>query len=152
MLQNTPAKATMLKFIFSAMIASFAMISCAHRKTDDTSDHPTQTNPIDDEVYGTAHFYGGNIGKKFTMFQLTWQENGNVAGFYYHPPYNSSKLYELKGKNTGSGELILTEYTSGNQSAILTLKKSIKKELIEWTGTMHNTDGGVFPVNFTRRP
>lgn len=142
----------MLKFIFSALIASFTMFSCANRNSDDTTDIPTQTNPIDEEVFGKAHFYGGYVGKQFTMFQLTWQENGNVMGFYYHPPYNSSKLYELKGKNTSSGELVLTEYTQGSQTAILTLKKSNKKELIEWTGTMHNTDGNVFPVNFTRRP
>jgi hypothetical protein len=142
----------MLKFIFSGLIASFFLFSCANRNSNETTDTPAQTNPIDEEVFGKAHFYGGNVGKQFTMFQLTWQENGNVSGFYYHPPYNSSKLYELKGKNTSSGELVLTEYTHGSQSAILTLKKSHQKELIEWTGTMHNTDGNVLPVNFTRRP
>jgi hypothetical protein len=153
-LQLIPKKKTiMLKYTFTAIVASIAISSCANKtETTATTDNQTATNPIDEEVVGTAQFYGGNVGKKFTMFQLTWQENGNVVGFYYHPPYNASTLYELKGKNTGSGELILTEYTSGNQSAILILKKSMKNELIEWTGTMHNTDGQKFPVNFTRRP
>ena len=87
------------------------------------------------------------------MFVLTWQADGNVVGHYYHPD-NSGVILKLKGKNTGHGELVLTEYAAEVQSAILTLKKTTSRGLIVWSGKMHNTDqhgSHVLDVTFTRK-
>jgi hypothetical protein len=106
---------------------------------------------MNDFAYGTVQNYGGNVGSRFALFQLTWQPDGNVVGSYYHPADNGAITYTLRGKNTANGQLVLTEYTRGNQTAILTLNKSIQQGLITWSGKMHNTDGRVIPVSFTRR-
>lgn len=104
-----------------------------------------------DFAYGTVQQYGGNVGSRFAMFQLTWQPNGNVVGSYHHPADNGSISHQLKGINTAQGQLVLTEFTHGQQTAIITLSKSIRGELVTWSGNMHNTDGRILPVNITRR-
>lgn len=100
-------------------------------------------------VYGTAQAYAGTVGSRSAIFTLTWQPDGNVVGSYYHPADGAT--YQLRGKNTSDGQLVLTETTAGIQSAIITLKKTISGSLITWSGTMHNTDGRVIPVSFSRR-
>ena len=104
-----------------------------------------------DFAYGTLQNYGGYVGSRFALFQLTWQPDGNVVGSYNHPADNGAITYILRGKNTANGQLVLTEYTRGSQTAILTLNKSIQQGLITWSGKMHNTDGRVISVSFTRR-
>ena len=111
--------------------------------TDDAS-----TAPL-----GTAQTYVGSVGVHSAVFVLTWQADGNVVGHYYHPD-NSGVILNLKGKNTGNGELVLTEYAAEVQSAILTLKKTTSRGLIVWSGKMHNTDqhgSHVLDVTFTRK-
>jgi hypothetical protein len=102
-------------------------------------------------AYGTVQQYGGNVGSKFAMFQLTWQADGAVVGTYHHPSDPNPINYQLRGENTDQGELVLLEYTKGKQTAIITLKKSISGELITWSGKMINSDGRVIPVSLTRR-
>ena len=102
---------------------------------------------------GTAQTYVGSVGVHSAVFVLTWQPDGNVVGHYYHPD-NSGVIFKLKGKNTGHGELVLTEYAADVQSAIITLKKSTSRGLIVWSGKMHNTDkhdSRVLDVSFTRK-
>lgn len=102
---------------------------------------------------GTAQTYVGSVGVHSAVFVLTWQPDGNVSGHYYHPD-NSGVIFKLKGKNTGHGELVLTEYAADVQSAVITLKKSTSRGLIVWSGKMHNTanhDGRVLDVTFTRK-
>lgn len=126
---------------------SLGLVSCT------TSSSPTESNALQEQdfAYGTVQQYGGNVGSRFAMFQLTWQPNGNVTGSYHHPADNGSISYQLKGKNTAQGQLVLTEFTHGQQTAIITLSKSIRGELVTWSGNMHNTDGRIIPVNITRR-
>ena len=139
---------TTLSFITAA---SFTLLSCT--PPADTTPAANQTVPgqVDYYVYGTQQNYGGTVGSRFAYFQLTWQPDGNVSGSYYHPADNGAITYQLRGKNTANGQLVLTEFTNGSQSAILTLSKSINQGLITWSGKMHNTDGRVIPVSFTRR-
>jgi hypothetical protein len=139
----------MMKFLFTTAIASLALIACTPPATNATQG--SEINQINDFAYGTIQNYGGSVGSRYAMFQLTWQPDGNVVGSYYHPGDNGSITYQLKGKNTANGQLVLTEYTQGRQTAILTLNKSIQQGLITWSGKMHNTDGRVIPVSFTRR-
>lgn len=138
-----------MKFLFPIALASLALIACTPPASDSTASN--QVNQLDDFAYGTVQNYGGSVGSRFAMFQLTWQPDGNVVGSYYHPDASGSITYQLKGKNTANGQLVLTEYTQGRQTAILTLNKSIRQGLITWSGNMHNTDGRVIPVSFTRR-
>ena len=107
--------------------------------------------PTDDPfmIYGKSQAYSGSVGSRAAIFTLTWAEDGNVAGRYYHP--GDGVVFQLKGKNTSDGQLVLTEFANGTQSAILTLSKSVSQRFITWTGKMHNTDGGVIPVTFSRR-
>lgn len=100
-------------------------------------------------IYGKSQAYSGSVGSRAAIFTLTWAEDGNVAGSYYHP--GDGVVFQLKGKNTSDGQLVLTEFANGTQSAILTLSKSVSQCFITWTGKMHNTDGGVIPVTFSRR-
>lgn len=139
----------MMKLLFTTAIASLALIACTPPATNATQG--SEINQIDDFAYGTIQNYGGSVGSRYAMFQLTWQPDGNVVGSYYHPADNGTITYQLKGKNTANGQLVLTEYTQGRQTAILTLNKSINQGLITWSGNMHNTDGRVIPVSFTRR-
>ncbi len=102
---------------------------------------------------GTAQTYVGSVGVHSAVFVLTWQPDGNVVGHYYHPD-NSGVIFKLKGKNTGHGELVLTEYAADVQSAIITLKKTTSRGLIVWSGKMHDTDkhdSHVLDVSFTRK-
>jgi len=139
----------MMKLLFTTAIASLALIACTPPATN--ANQGSEINQIDDFAYGTIQNYGGSVGSRYAMFQLTWQPDGNVVGSYYHPADNGTITYQLKGKNTANGQLVLTEYTQGRQTAILTLNKSINQGLITWSGNMHNTDGRVIPVSFTRR-
>jgi hypothetical protein len=139
----------MMKLLFTTAIASLALIACTPPATNVTQG--SEINQINDFAYGTIQNYGGSVGSRFAMFQLTWQPDGNVVGSYYHPADNGTITYQLKGKNTANGQLVLTEFTQGRQTAILTLNKSIQQGLITWSGKMHNTDGRVIPVSFTRR-
>jgi hypothetical protein len=100
-------------------------------------------------IYGKSQAYSGSVGSRAAIFTLTWAEDGNIAGSYYHP--GDGVVFQLKGKNTSDGQLVLTEFANGTQSAILTLSKSVSQCFITWTGKMHNTDGGVIPVTFSRR-
>lgn len=132
-------------------ILGFSLVSCTPPASSSSAANDMEANQLNDYVYGTVQNYGGSVGSRFAFFQLTWQPDGNVAGSYYHPADNGAITYQLRGKNTANGQLVLTEYTSGRQTAILTLNKSIVQGLITWSGNMHNTDGRVIPVSFTRR-
>lgn len=140
---------TALSFIAAA---SFTLVSCVPPTSQSTVENDGAINPMNDFIYGTVQNYGGSVDSRFAFFQLTWQADGNVAGSYYHPGDNGSITYQLRGKNTANGQLVLTEFTQGRQSALLTLSKSVNPNgLITWSGKMHNTDGRVIPVSFTRR-
>lgn len=138
----------MKKSAFSILLLPFLFNSC----TTPVAPDPNATVPPAQDLsvaYGTAQTYAGSVGSRSAIFTLTWIPDGNVTGSYYHPA--DGAIYQLRGKNTSDGQLVLTETTAGIQSAIITLKKSITGGLITWTGTMHNTDGRVIPVSFTRR-
>ncbi|MFY7817076.1 MAG: hypothetical protein ACOVRB_01790 [Akkermansiaceae bacterium] len=130
------------------LCVSFAITSC----TPPTPSEPSHMISEQEFAYGTAQQYGGNVGTRFAMFQLIWQSNGNVVGGYYHPDDQGRISYELKGKNTAEGQMVLTEFTRGKPTAILTLHKTRTSSdpLITWSGEMHNMDGRVFPVSITR--
>lgn len=139
-----------IKFAAFAVVGS-ALVSCVPPESNNSSQNNVGINSTNDFAYGTIQDYGGQVGSRFAYFQLTWQADGNVVGSYYHPSDNGAITYTLRGKNTANGQLVLTEYTRGSQTAILTLNKSINQGLITWSGKMHNTDGRVIPVSFTRR-
>jgi len=113
---------------------------------------PVTAEPQVSQPNGDTHTYDGTVGNRTSIFTLTWQSDGNVQGHYQDLEDGAGMTYQLKGNNTRNGELVLTEYTAGRQSAILTLKKSLANGRITWSGKMHNTDGRVWKVSFSRRP
>jgi len=139
------------KLLAVLLLLPMGLVSCTPPAAPPPPQPPTDdasTMPI-----GTAQTYVGSVGVHSAVFVLTWQPDGNVVGHYYHPD-NSGVIFKLKGKNTGHGELVLTEYAADVQSAIITLKKSTSRGLIVWSGKMHNTDkhdSRVLDVSFTRK-
>ena len=86
----------------------------------------------------------GTVGKMQAVFTLTFNPNGStVSGTYY---YNSrpEKNYDLRGSIHGTN-LQLNEFTKGVLSAKCVLESSQDGC---YTGTMYNTDGRVFPMQF----
>ena len=139
----------MIKFPACLLMCGIALsvVSCVHPSA------PAETQaaiPTEDPfmIYGKSQAYSGSVGARAAIFTLTWAEDGNVAGRYYH--LGDGVVFQLKGKNTTDGQLVLTEFANGTQSAILTLSKSVSQRLITWTGEMHNTDGRVLAVTFSR--
>jgi hypothetical protein len=137
-----------MKFLIPITMAMLALIACTPPASKSTTG--SSVNSLDEDTNGTVQQYGGSVGSRYANFQLTWKTSGNVVGSYEHPADHGAIRYQLKGINTADGQLVLTEYTQGRQTAILTLNKSISQSLITWSGTMHNTDGRVIPVSFTR--
>lgn len=84
----------------------------------------------------------GTVGKMQAVFTLTFN-NSSVAGSYY---YNArpQKIYDLRG-TLNQNELHLNEYTKGVLSAKCVLESGQDGC---YTGTMYNTDGRVFPIQF----
>lgn len=133
--------------LLATSAAIWLLASCAA-----PSQAPLTAEPQVSQANGDTYTYDGTVGNRASIFTLTWQSDGNVQGHYQDLADGAGTTYQLKGNNTRNGELVLTEYTAGKQSAILTLKKSLANGGITWSGKMHNTDGRVWKVSFSRRP
>lgn len=133
--------------LLATSAAIWLLSSCAA-----PSQGPVTAEPQFSQPNGDTHTYDGTVGNRTSIFTLTWHSDGNVQGHYQDLADGAGMTYQLKGNNTRNGELVLTEYTAGKQSAILTLKKSLANGRITWSGKMHNTDGRVWKVSFSRRP
>lgn len=101
-----------------------------------------------------VNIYGGKVGKLPAVFFIEWAGK-EIFGHYYHPR-RKNKTYTLRGKNTKPGALVLKEYTplgNGNSkmTALIKLKKKIRKGRVIWSGTMYNTDGRELAVYFSRK-
>jgi len=125
-----------------------AVLSCCVPPAANPS---TQSETPDPPIYGQSQTYIGTVGTRDAVFTLDWQDGGIVNGSYYHTDVGPGIRYVLKGKNTASGELVLTEYSPTVQTAVITLKKSVSRGTITWSGKMHNTDGNIRPVKLMRQ-
>ncbi|MDF0720385.1 hypothetical protein P0M11_10295 [Kaistella sp. PBT33-4] len=86
----------------------------------------------------------GTVGKMQAVFTLTFNPNSStVTGTYYNnaKPRN---IYDLRGSISGNN-LHLNEYTNGVLSAKCVLEADGRGC---YTGTMYNTDGRIFPMQF----
>lgn len=147
-MHTTPRRFLLNQLTLLAMTAVIWLLASCATPTQS----PVTAEAPADQPYGDTHSYNGTVGKRTATFTLTWQSDGNVLGNYQDLADGPGMTYQLKGNNTRNGELVLTEYTAGKQSAILTLKKSLANGRITWSGKMHNTDGRVWKVSFSRRP
>lgn len=132
-------------------IATLLLISVLSSCAPPAADSSTQSETLDPPIYGKAQTYIGTVGTRDAVFTLDWQADGIVNGYYYNTDVGPGIRYVLKGNNTASGELVLTEYSPSVQTAVITLKKSVSRGQITWSGKMHNTDGNIRPVKLTRQ-
>ena len=108
---------------------------------------------VDNEA---VQVYGGSVGELQAIFFIEWTGTGNpVEGYYYYPAKGRAKTYKLTGSNPKAGVLILQEFTpqedgSYELSASCRLTKKVSDRRIIWEGTMNNTDGRTFPMEFSR--
>lgn len=93
--------------------------------------------------------YGGSVGKLRAKWKLSLGKDGNVEGTYNYPSRNPNIIYQLKGKSSKDGYLVLQEYTGARQTASLFLSKSTVNGKDNWYGEMINTDGKNFPVTIS---
>jgi hypothetical protein len=98
----------------------------------------------------TRNNYDGYVGKLAAKFTIDWHSHGIVSGEYWYPTRNASFKYRLAGTNSTEGVLRLNEYTNDDLTATIVLKKKLVDGRIEWTGTMHNTDGRKLDVLMKR--
>lgn len=115
-----------------------------------TTTEPTQANieEIDHQI--TRTHYDGFVGKLAAKFTIDWHVHGIVSGEYWHPTRNPAVKYKLTGTNSTDGVLRLNEYKKDEQTSTIILKKNLVDGRIEWTGTMHNTDGRKLDVLMKR--
>ncbi|MCA6363932.1 MAG: hypothetical protein IM638_12910 [Bacteroidetes bacterium] len=103
------------------------------------------------EVKDLAYFnkethFTGNVGKLVAEFNLTVDyQIKQVSGTYYYPS-RKSVVYSLTG-TVENEEMLLTEYTNGEKSAVCKLTTS---DNYCYTGTMQNTNGKVFAMKICR--
>lgn len=97
----------------------------------------------------TGADYRGKVGKLEAVFSLEWHDDGSVSGAYGYPA-KPGTIYGLAGSNPAEGELYLEEYTGDVLTAQCSLKKTVTNGAIVWRGEMHNTDGRVLEMEFTR--
>src|SRR5690606_13527668 len=83
------------------------------------------------------------------VFSIDWHDDGSVSGTY-HYPQRPGVTYTLRGSNPREGELFLEEYTGRELTARCLLRKRVEGGIIEWQGTMTNTDGRRLPMSFAR--
>lgn len=139
----------MKKFFLLIAVICVTLHSCS--QPSPSQDKELEVGVVTPTRSGVSQTYVGKVGARAAIFILRWSVNGNVEGQYSHPDDGGTMIYQLKGINTADGEMQLTEYTKGKQSAVVTLRKSVANGLILWNGPMHNTDGRVLPVTMTRR-
>ncbi|HTE19549.1 MAG TPA: hypothetical protein VK689_14370 [Armatimonadota bacterium] len=94
--------------------------------------------------------YFGKTGSKNAVFVLSWPSGGRKVSGYYYTTERPGRRYTLAGENYRDGRLELTEYTCGEETAAIRLKKSARRGQIRWSGTMYNTDGRQIPVRMAR--
>lgn len=129
--------------------AALLFAACTPPKLDD-SQTPTA---IDTTIEtGVSHTYIAQIGSRNAIVILKWGNYGDVAGQYTYPDDEPATIYQLKGKNTTVGELLLTEYTSGRQTGVVSLRKSASSSLIQWKGSIHPSANSIpLPITLTRQ-
>lgn len=96
-----------------------------------------------------THNYIGKVGTRTAYFTLTWKPDKTVVGSYICPG-GKGISYQLAGDNFIDGVIRLNEFTAGNHTARLFLKKKASGGAISWSGTMENLDGRVLNVSFHR--
>jgi|GEM_PF-1564008 len=97
----------------------------------------------------SAGEYTGAVGRLEARFSLDFHDDGSVKGRYSYPS-RKGVVYTLRGTNPRPGELYLEEYTGRELTARCYLVKELTGEAVVWEGEMHNTDGRVFPMWFSR--
>ncbi|MEZ0298185.1 MAG: hypothetical protein ACAI35_17185 [Candidatus Methylacidiphilales bacterium] len=128
-------------------------VSLSQAKTEVTPvvKAPSSSNTV--QILKVGRFakseYTGRVGNMYAEFELTWSDNGEVAGTYTYPGKRGT-IYLLKGENVREGKLMLEEYTGNDLTATISLRKSMDGDQVVWSGTMKNTDGRQFPVEFRR--
>jgi hypothetical protein len=98
---------------------------------------------------GQTHSYVGKVGTRIAYFTRTWKPDRTVVGTYICPG-GKGISYQLAGDNFIDGVIRLNEFTAGNYTARLFLKKKASGGAISWCGTMENLDGRVLDVSFHR--
>jgi len=93
--------------------------------------------------------YIGTVGDLKVTFNLRWYPSKMVDGNYVYQ--NDGRRYELRGSNDKEGNLRLTELSGSVKTATLELSKSIKDDMITWSGLMNNNDGRRIPVRVSRK-
>ena len=111
---------------------------------------PAPVRPARPPVQTTSN-YTGNVGKLAAKYSLVWNPDGTVSGTYRYPTIERGIVYRLIGNNHADGQLCLEEYTGSSITARINLTKQQSATEIVWSGTMHNTDGKIFPMRMARQ-
>lgn len=96
-----------------------------------------------------TQYYNGTIDGDEIDVKITWKKDGSIFGSYNFI-YNSSRIYKLSGTNYVNGEIEITESYNGKRTGSGTLKKTLKKGSVVWSGYIYNTDGTKSFISFTR--
>ena len=87
-----------------------------------------------------TQYYDGTYNDNEISAQINWKKDETLTGSYFF--LNSpTEIYKLTGTNFVQGEIEIVESYNGRRTGSGTLRKTINKGQIIWSGTIKHTNG-----------